>query len=79
MFMKNQFNLLSIVSTTETPLLCLVGGNNKKITPEMSVNITNNWKGSKIIKRYENEDNNLLFNDNSSWSDIGQFLKKFEE
>jgi uncharacterized protein len=75
---KRFFDAISLAPYIKTPLLCLTGEKDTSNPPHLAQNLFEKWGGEKIDKFYKNEDHHLLFHENTSWTDIKVFLKKFE-
>lgn len=76
--MNHYFDSISSASEIETPLLCLAGSDDPMISPELSRHLAAAWSGEATVIEYPGEDHALLFHENSSWTDITNFLQRFE-
>jgi cephalosporin-C deacetylase-like acetyl esterase len=74
--MKPYFDSLSRAPVTRTPLLCLLGAEDGVVPPSRSLNLVNAWAGETEVLSYPGEDHGLLFHDNTSWTDIHEFLSQ---
>ena len=72
--MKPYFDSLSRAPGIHAPLLCLIGSEDVFVPPERSLNLVNAWGGETEVLSFQGEDHGLLFHDNSSWTDIHEFL-----
>ncbi|MBI5034033.1 MAG: alpha/beta fold hydrolase [Chloroflexi bacterium] len=76
--MKRYFDSISRAPTIQNPLLCLFGTADSSIPPQLSQKLVDQWGGPTKVKNYPNEDHDLLLHDNSSWTDIAEFLQNIE-
>jgi dienelactone hydrolase len=72
--LKPYFDSLSRAPQITTPVLCLIGAEDTTIPPELSFRLMDAWGGKTTVKTYPGEDHGLLLHDNSSWTDIADFL-----
>jgi pimeloyl-ACP methyl ester carboxylesterase len=76
--MKPYFNSIALAPIIQTPLLCLIGSQDRNIPPDVSLKLVDAWGGVTEVKSYLAEDHSFLFHENSSLTDIKNFLSKVE-
>ena len=76
--MKRYFDSISRAPGIKTPLLVLIGSADPVIPPELSQKLAGQWGSAVDVKTYLGEDHDLLLHHNSSWADIGAFLRTLE-
>jgi pimeloyl-ACP methyl ester carboxylesterase len=73
--MKPYFESISRAPGVHTPLLCLIGSEDNIVPPERSEKLVDAWGGETNLISFPGENHSLLFHNNSSWTDILDFLK----
>jgi pimeloyl-ACP methyl ester carboxylesterase len=76
--MKPYFDSLSLAPGIQVSMLCLIGSNDTIVSPDLSHRLSSAWAGKTTVIEYPGESHQLLFNDNSSWQDISEFLARFD-
>lgn len=72
---KHYFDSILRAPGINDPLLCLIGSNDILVPPELSRRLADAWGGKVTIIQYPDEDHGILFHNNNSWEDIGNFLQ----
>ena len=73
--MKPFFDSISRAPGIHSPLMCLIGSEDVAVPPERSQKLVEAWGGETKVISFPGEDHGLLLHDNSSWTDILDFLK----
>jgi pimeloyl-ACP methyl ester carboxylesterase len=73
--MKPYFDSISRAPGIRTPLLSLMGAEDETVPPALSQKLIDSWGGKVTVIQYPGEDHGLLFHNNNSWKDIGNFLQ----
>jgi hypothetical protein len=76
--LKPYFDSISRAPGIDTPLLCLVGTKDNFVPPERSQKLVEAWSGEIKMISYPGEDHDLLVHDNSSWTDVLDFLQEIK-
>lgn len=76
--MKPYFDSISQAPGIHTPLLCLIGSDDVFVPPKRSLDLVNAWGAETKVISFPGEDHGLLFHNNSSWTDILDFLEYIE-
>ncbi|MBE1442830.1 alpha/beta hydrolase [Paenibacillus sp. OAS669] len=74
MILKQPFNSISVAPKIMTPLLCLVGDEDKNIPNESSMKLVKKWGGKTTTKTFKAADHFFLFTNNDAWVEINSFL-----
>jgi uncharacterized protein len=72
------FNSIQRAPTIHNPLLCLVGVKDTVVLPRLSKSLVNYWAGEATMNSYQTAGHGLLFQENTSWEDIAEFLEALE-
>lgn len=72
------FNSIGRAPSIRSSLLCLVGSEDNIIHPALSEELVRHWGGEDKLVVYQGANHGLLFQENSSWDDIANFLEDME-
>lgn len=73
--MKRYFDSAARAPSVRSPVLCLIGLQDRDVPPELALRLLSQWGGETEVEVYAREDHDLLLHENRSWSDIARFLK----
>ncbi|UQZ81736.1 Alpha/beta hydrolase family protein [Paenibacillus konkukensis] len=71
---KQPFNSISVAPKIRTPLLCLIGDEDKNTPNEISMRLVDKWGGKTYTKTIAGADHFLLFTRDEAWTEINAFL-----